>query len=103
MRIHGHDGSPLAERDKVTSGAATQGATAPAADAAVKAQALTGAEAVVVSSGASEIAAQAAKDRTAHLEKVARVKAAVRDGGYRVDLDRLAHKFIDEEMAGPRR
>ena len=103
MRIHGHEGSPLAERDKVPGATASGSTSAPSTDTQAKAQSMAVVESVVVSSGAAELAAQSAKSRATQLERVAKVKAAVQDGTYKVDLDKLAQKFIDEEMGGSRR
>ena len=101
MRIHGHDSAPLGERDRASGSAAA--APSSGAEQASKAESLIGAQAVVVSAGASEAVAVGSRDRATHLDRVAKVKSAVRDGSYSVDLEKLAHKFIDEELAGPRR
>ena len=98
MRIHGNDGGKIGDREKVVGAASAPSGS----EAASRTQQIARSGAVVVSQAASELAAQASRGKAAQTERVARVKAAVKDGSYKPDLDRLAEKFVDEELLPPR-
>lgn len=52
----------------------------------------------VVSRGATELAASVARGRAAVAERVEEVRARLDAGTYRVDLDRLAERMLDDEL-----
>ncbi len=57
-------------------------------------------EHVVVARSAQALAQRAEQDRAARAERIAAVREALSSGRYKVDLDRLAERFVDEEMVG---
>lgn len=63
----------------------------------------TATEAVVVSAAASDLVSAAGRGKAVHAERVEKVRQAIKNGTYKVDLDRLAAKIADEEIGGSRR
>jgi flagellar biosynthesis anti-sigma factor FlgM len=89
MRIDGIGAPPVHERDaKKTEPVAPTRPVEP-----------SGSAPVVVGPKARGIAATVSKEEEAQAERVAAIRAAVNDGSYRVDLDHLAERIADDELA----
>jgi anti-sigma28 factor (negative regulator of flagellin synthesis) len=56
-------------------------------------------EAVVVDLRARVMSAASSRSEAAHTEKLARIARELKDGTYKVDLDRLAERITDDELA----
>jgi len=90
MRIHGSGVGQVGERDKAVD----------KKDAAKPSEAAPG---VVVSAKARELGEAVAADRSARAERLAALRAAVAGGHYKVDYERTAQRFFDDEVVGKSR
>jgi hypothetical protein len=58
-----------------------------------------GTEPVRLAAGSRRVLAAVARDEASSADRVAAVRAALANGTYTVDLDRLAERIADEELA----
>lgn len=55
---------------------------------------------VVVARSAQVLVERVEQDRAARAERIAAIRDAIASGKYKVDFQRLAERFVDEEVVG---